>query len=71
VECAAECEGLQRQAQHNQGRPYKTVATGVTSTTYTNTGLRPGVTYYYVATTVNDAGESGHSNQASAKARRL
>jgi len=53
------------------GGPYKTVATGVTSTTYTNTGLRPGVTYYYVATALNDAGESGHSNQASAKARRL
>jgi Fibronectin type III domain len=53
------------------GGPYKTVATGVTNTTYTNTGLRSGVTYYYVVTTVNAAGESGHSNQASAKARHL
>jgi hypothetical protein len=53
------------------GGPYQTVATSVTSTTYTNSGLRSGVTYYYVATAVNDAGESGHSNQASAKARRL
>jgi len=53
------------------GGPYKTVATGVTSTTYTNTGLRPGVTYYYVVTAVNAAGESGASNQASARARFL
>ena len=51
------------------GGPYKTIATGVTNTTYINTGLRSGVTYYYVVTTVNAAGESGHSNQASAKAR--
>jgi Fibronectin type III domain len=53
------------------GGPYKTVATGVTSTTYTNSGLRSSVTYYYVATAVNATGESGHSNQVSAKARRL
>jgi hypothetical protein len=53
------------------GGPYKTIATGVTSTTYTNTGLSPGVIYFYVVTAVNAAGESGHSNQASAKARRL
>jgi hypothetical protein len=53
------------------GGPYKTVATGVTSTTYTNTGLRSGVTYYYVVTAVNAAGESGNSNQVSAKAKYL
>jgi hypothetical protein len=53
------------------GGPYKTIATGVTSTTYSNTGLRSGVTYYYVVTTVNTTGESGNSNQASAKARPL
>jgi fibronectin type III domain protein len=53
------------------GRPYQTITTSVTSTAYTNRGLRSGMTYYYVATAVNDAGERGYSNQASAKARRL
>jgi Fibronectin type III domain len=53
------------------GGPYKVIATGVTGTTYTNTGLRPGVRYYYVVTAVNAAGESGNSNQASARTRFL
>ena len=51
------------------GGPYTTVATGVTATTYTNSGLTTGVTYYYVVTAVNAAGESGNSNQASATAK--
>jgi cellulose 1,4-beta-cellobiosidase len=51
------------------GGPYTTIATGVTATTYTNTGLTSGVTYYYVVTAVNSAGESPNSNQASAKAK--
>jgi len=48
------------------GGPYKTIATGVAGTTYTNVGLRPGVNYY-VVTAVNGAGQSGNSNQASAR----
>jgi hypothetical protein len=51
------------------GGPYATIASGVTGVTYTNTGLTSGVTYYYVVTAVNSAGESGNSNQASAKAK--
>jgi O-glycosyl hydrolase len=48
------------------GGPYTTVITGVTGTAYTDMGLSNGITYYYVVTAVNAAGESGISNQASA-----
>jgi fibronectin type 3 domain-containing protein len=48
------------------GGPYSTIASGVTATGYTNTGLTNGTTYYYVVSAVNGAGESGNSNQASA-----
>jgi pectate lyase len=48
------------------GGPYTTIATGVTSTSYTNTGLANGTTYFYVISAVNAVGESGNSNQASA-----
>ncbi len=48
------------------GSGYTNVATGVTATTYTNTGLTNGTTSYYVVTAVNATGESANSNQASA-----
>jgi hypothetical protein len=48
------------------GGPYSTIATGVTSTSFTNTGLTNGVTYFFVVSAVNSFGESGNSNQASA-----
>jgi hypothetical protein len=40
--------------------------TGVTTTTFTDTGLTDGTTYYYKVTAVNSAGESGRSSEISA-----
>ncbi len=41
--------------------PYTTIASGVTSTSYTDSGLSNGTTYYYVISAVNAAGESASS----------
>ncbi len=43
------------------GSGYSSVATGVTSTSYTNTGLTPNTSYYYVVQAVNDLGTSPDS----------
>jgi len=42
------------------------IATGVSSTTYSDTGLSASTTYYYLVEGVDSAGSSGASNQASA-----
>src|SRR5208282_504683 len=47
------------------GGPYLTIASP-TTTSYTNTGLAIGTTYYYVVSAVNAAGESTNSIQVSA-----
>ena len=49
------------------GGPYTAVASGVTTTSYTNTGLTNGTTYYYVVAAVNAGGSSPNSSQVSAQ----
>jgi molybdopterin-binding protein len=48
------------------GGPYTTIASTVTTSTYTNVGLTNGVTYYYVVQAYNMMGYSGYSNEATA-----
>ena len=55
-----------KRASASGGGPYTTIATGITGTTYTDTGLTAGVTYYYVVSAVNSTNESVNSAQASA-----
>ncbi|XID92816.1 glycoside hydrolase family 6 protein [Paenibacillaceae bacterium WGS1546] len=45
------------------GGPYATVASGAPGTSYTDAGLTNGVTYYYVVSASNAAGESANSAQ--------
>src|SRR5262249_46467272 len=42
------------------------LVSGLTGTSFTDTGVSGGVTYYYIVTAVNSAGEGGRSNGASA-----
>ena len=48
------------------GGPYTTVASAITPTSFTDTGLSASTTYYYVVSAVNLGGESANSSQASA-----
>ena len=48
------------------GGAYTTIAASIISTSYTDTGLTNGDTYYYVVSAVNTAGESALSPEASA-----
>src|SRR5581483_3571076 len=43
------------------GGPYSTVASGITASSYTDTTVTNGTTYYYVVSSVNSAGESSNS----------
>lgn len=48
------------------GGPYAAIASGVTTTSYTDSGLTNGTTYYYVVSALNSLGESPPSNEVSA-----
>jgi len=48
------------------GGPYTNVVSGIAPTTYTDTGLSNGTTYYYVVSAVNAYGESANSSEVSA-----
>ncbi len=48
------------------GSGYAQVANDIAGTSYTDTGLANGTTYYYVVKAVNSAGTSGSSGEASA-----
>ena len=51
------------------GGPYSLLATLSATTTYSDSNVGAGQTYYYVITAVNGGGQSGYSNQASAKGK--
>jgi len=51
------------------GESTTAIATGITSTSYTNTGLTNGTAYFYKVKAVNSAGTSAYSNEASALRR--
>jgi hypothetical protein len=44
---------------------YTEIATGHTSTSYSDSGLAPGTTYYYAVKATNEAGDSPYSSEAS------
>jgi|GEM_PF-1005158 len=48
------------------GGPYKTIAES-SATTYTDSDVTNGTTYYYVVTAVNSAGESAYSNEVAVR----
>jgi endoglucanase len=49
----------------SEGGPYLTIASGITGTSFADTGLSTGTAYYYVVTAVTQTGESLISAEAS------
>ena len=61
----AETDSYNVKRSTTSGGPYSIVASNVTSLTFTNTGLVNGMWYYYVVASVNLAGQSPNSAEAS------
>ena len=61
--------GYNVQGGATSGGPYTAVASGLASTSYSDTGLTPATTYYYVVSATNAGGESVNSAQVSATTR--
>jgi hypothetical protein len=57
---------LYRSAQSGYGSANAAFVTGITGTSYTDTGLNDGTTYYYQVVAVNSSGPSGFSPEAHA-----
>ena len=57
---------LYRAAESGYGSAIAPVVTGITGTSYTDTGLNDGTTYYYQVVAVNSSGPSGFSPEAQA-----
>ena len=49
------------------GGPYTTITTEITETSYTDTDVTSGTTYYYIVSAINAGAEIGNSNEASAQ----
>lgn len=50
-----------------RGGPYMLIATNISALMYTNTGLMPGTSYYFVVSAINSYGESTNSSEAGAE----
>jgi hypothetical protein len=62
----APCYNFKRST--TSGGPYTTIAAGITAATFTDTGLTPNTTYYYVVSSGHiNGGESSNSGQVSGK----
>jgi cellulose 1,4-beta-cellobiosidase len=48
------------------GGPYAMIASGITASSYSDTGLSGGTTYYYVVSAISPGGESSNSSEVSA-----
>lgn len=59
-------DGYSIKRSETDGGPYTTIAQGHTGTTYQDSPLTNGLTYYYVVSASNSAGEGGPSAQVSA-----
>lgn len=61
---AADATGYNIKRTTTSGGPYETVASAVYGTSYTDSSVEMGATYYYVVSAINESGESSNSNEA-------